>query len=79
MMKNIACISKNILLLSLGVAMLNACNLDINVNPNKPTSSDAEFLLPPAILKLTNYETVTLNELGSFFGGYYFFISRFIF
>ncbi len=70
-MKNIAQIGKSIAVLGLFGTMMTACNLDINDNPNKAVTSDAEFLLPPAILKLTNYETITLNELGSFFGGYW--------
>jgi len=49
----------------------HSCNMDLNVNPNRPTESSPDFLLPPAILKLANYESVTLNELGSFFGGYW--------
>lgn len=50
---------------------VSSCDMDININPNRPTESSPEFLLPPAILKLADYETVTLNELGSFFGGYW--------
>ena len=50
---------------------LQSCDLDINVNPNRPSESESKFLLPPAILKLANYETVTLNELGAFWGGYW--------
>ena len=58
-------------LLPMAALCFQACNMDINDNPNKPTESSPEFLLPPALLKLANYETVTLNELGSFFGGYW--------
>lgn len=50
---------------------MSSCDMDININPNRPTKSNPDFLLPPAILKLADYETVTLNELGSFFGGYW--------
>jgi len=59
------------LLLPIAALCMQSCNMDINDNPNRPTVSTPEFLLPPAILKLANYETVTLNELGSFFGGYW--------
>ncbi|MFZ4862799.1 SusD/RagB family nutrient-binding outer membrane lipoprotein [Sphingobacterium sp. Mn56C] len=50
---------------------IQSCTMDINVNPNRPTASSSEFLLPPALLKLATYESVTLNELGAFFAGYW--------
>ncbi|WP_437918124.1 SusD/RagB family nutrient-binding outer membrane lipoprotein [Sphingobacterium sp. LRF_L2] len=62
---------KAVICLSLATFCFQACDMDINVNPNRPSESSSDFLLPPAILKLADYETVTLNELGSFFGGYW--------
>lgn len=50
-----------------------SCNdiLDINENPNSYSSATNDMLLAGAELTSVRLETTTLNELGSFWGGYW--------
>lgn len=67
---------KQILIIAfIGLATLTSCDqfLDVNDNPNAPGAStlplSAKF--PAAIVSTVNQETIQLNQIGAFFGGYW--------
>ncbi|HBG41949.1 MAG TPA: SusD/RagB family nutrient-binding outer membrane lipoprotein [Porphyromonadaceae bacterium] len=58
-------------LLTLGLAVLQSCDLDINENPNSPTAKlvTPEYVLPGAITS-TASNIVSYNSYGAFLVGY---------
>lgn len=66
---------KNILYLFLGLLLLSSCEefLDVNENPNLPISSNLPISakLSGALVSTVNQETIQLNQLGAFWGGYW--------
>src|SRR3546814_624881 len=68
-------IRKGLILTFVGLITLTSCDkfLDVNENPNAPGAStlplSAKF--PAAIVSTVNQETIQLNQIGAFFGGYW--------
>ncbi len=62
---------KHIVIASLAIVALGSCKkfLDINTNPNDPTTSTPELVLPQAIAYTAN-NTVAFNSYGSWMVGY---------
>ncbi len=67
--------SIKVFLLTIALASFSGCEsfLDVNDNPNSPVSANLPLSakLPAALVSTVNQESVQLNQLGAFWGGYW--------
>jgi hypothetical protein len=68
-------IQYTLLLLILTASTLSSCKkfLDVNENPNEPGAPTLPLAakFPAALVSTVNQETLQLNQIGAFFGGYW--------
>src|SRR5690606_30039682 len=73
--KSMRTIRYTLLLLILIASTLSSCKkfLDVNENPNEPGAPTLPLAakFPAALVSTVNQETLQLNQIGAFFGGYW--------